>query len=181
MFSELPVEAFPDADAADAAPGHGTELRTQSGKSYRLLAARAGVGLPAGPTRVLQVALDRSYEEDLLARYRGHLWLVLGVSLVVCALVGYRIARRGLRPVAEITDAARRIRSTTLHQRIHLRGLPAELSVLAETFNEMLDRLEESFGRLEQFSADIAHELRTPVNNLRGEAEVALAKPRTCQ
>jgi two-component system heavy metal sensor histidine kinase CusS len=57
--------------------------------------------------------------------------------------------------------------------------LPAELSVLAGTFNEMLDRLQESFDRLARFSADIAHELRNPVNNLRGEAEVALGKPRS--
>src|SRR5262249_7366571 len=75
-------------------------------------------------------------------------------------------------------ETTRRIRSTTLHERVELAGLPAELSVLAGTFNEMLDRLEESFTRLARFSADIAHELRTPVNNLRGEAEVALGKAR---
>jgi two-component system heavy metal sensor histidine kinase CusS len=72
-----------------------------------------------------------------------------------------------------------RIRSTTLSERIVPSGLPSELSALAVTFNEMLDRLEESFGRLARFSGDIAHELRTPVNNLRGEAEVALGRPRS--
>jgi two-component system, OmpR family, heavy metal sensor histidine kinase CusS len=53
------------------------------------------------------------------------------------------------------------------------------LQSLAGTFNEMLDRLEESFERVSRFTADIAHDLRTPVNNIRGEAEVALARPRT--
>jgi two-component system heavy metal sensor histidine kinase CusS len=77
-----------------------------------------------------------------------------------------------------MAETTRRIRSTTLNERIALAGLPAELSLLARTFNAMLDRLEESFERLSRFSADIAHELRTPVNNLRGEAEVALGKPR---
>jgi two-component system heavy metal sensor histidine kinase CusS len=127
------------------------------------------------------VALDRTYEDDLLAGYRRNLWIVLGTALVACAVVGYQIARRGLRPVADITDMARRVRSTTLDRRIVSRGLPAELSALAGTFNEMLDRLEESFNRLGRFSADIAHELRTPVNNLRGEAEVALGQARTPQ
>ena len=83
--------------------------------------------------------------------------------------------------MAAITTTARRIRSTTLDERLAVEGLPAELAELAETFNEMLDRLEESFQRLGRFSADIAHELRTPVNNLRGEAEVALGKPRTLE
>jgi two-component system heavy metal sensor histidine kinase CusS len=76
---------------------------------------------------------------------------------------------------------AGRIGSATLYERLDLRGLPSELSDLAATFNAMLDRLEESFQRLARFSADIAHELRTPVNNLRGEAEVALGKARSAE
>ena len=99
--------------------------------------------------------------------------------MVVCGVVGYHIARRGLRPVRVVTDTARRIDPTNLNERIAADGLPAELLALADTFNRMLDRLEGSFTRLARFSADIAHELRTPVNNLRGEVEVALGKPRT--
>src|SRR5262249_16434652 len=106
-------------------------------------------------------------------------WLVLGIALVVCAFAGYHIARRGLRPLVEITATTRRIRSTTLSERLAGHGLPAELGELAATFNEMLDRLEGAVARLGRFSADIAHELRTPVNHLRGEAEVALSRPRS--
>jgi two-component system heavy metal sensor histidine kinase CusS len=136
------------------------------------VAARADGG-------VIQVALDRTREEDLLAGYRRSLWLVLGLALLACALAGYRIARRGLRPVWAIAAAAGRIRPSTLGERIADAGLPAELAALAGTLNGMLERLEESFARLGRFSADIAHELRTPVNNLRGEAEVVLGKPRS--
>jgi two-component system heavy metal sensor histidine kinase CusS len=83
--------------------------------------------------------------------------------------------------VRQITAMARRIRPTHLDERLQAAGLPAELAALADTFNAMLDRLGESFGRLARFSADIAHELRTPVNNLRGEVEVALGKPRPAE
>ena len=76
-------------------------------------------------------------------------------------------------------QTTQRIRPTNLAERISTDGLPKELLTLADTFNQMLDRLEESFGRISRFSADIAHDLRTPVNNIRGEAEVALARTRS--
>src|SRR5262245_49048251 len=126
----------------------------------------------------VDVAMDRTHEEELLAGYRINAAIVLTVALGLCAAVGYRIARRGIRPVEEIAATARRVHATHF-ERIPLTGLPAELHTLAATFNEMLARLQESFARLSRFSADIAHELRTPVNNLRGEIEVTLGKGRT--
>lgn len=68
--------------------------------------------------------------------------------------------------------------ASQLHERIGGDGWPAELASLARSFDRMLDRLEDSFQRLSQFSADLAHELRTPINNLRGEAGVALSQAR---
>jgi two-component system heavy metal sensor histidine kinase CusS len=178
MSADLAPQLFPPPVAVEAPPGRGVEVETPAGQSYRLLAAL--VADPAGgPPRLLQAAFDRTAEEALLARYRRNLAVVLVLALAACTLVGHRIARRSLRPVAEIAATARHIRATHLRERIDVRGFPAELSLLARTFNEMLGRLEEAFERLARFSADIAHELRTPVNNLRGEAEVALSRPRS--
>ncbi len=98
--------------------------------------------------------------------------------MIVCAVVGYQIARRGIRPIHNITETARRIRPTNLGERIAWTAyLPNARA--GGYLNQMLDRLEQSFARLSRFSADIAHELRTPVCSLQGEVEVALSKPRS--
>jgi len=114
-----------------------------------------------------------------LARYRRWLLAMLLGSLAIFPLIGYQVARHGIRPVEEIATTAQHISSTNLHERILPEGYPSEMASLADTFNKMLDRLEESFERISKFSADIAHDLRTPVNNIRGEAEVALVRART--
>ncbi len=146
---------------------------------FRVTSATVAVGTPPAHSDTVQIAIDVSQETELLARYRLWFWGILLATSVLFPLVGYRIARHGIRPVEQIAATARKITSTNLRERIMSEGYPSELASLAETFNEMLDRLEESFERISRFSADIAHDLRTPVNNIRGEAEVALARSRT--
>jgi two-component system heavy metal sensor histidine kinase CusS len=180
MSADLPPDVFA-VPAETEESGRPTELSTAEGRSFRAVAVRARGGRTGDEVYLLQVAFDRTYEEALLEGYRRNLGAVLAVALLACILVGYRIARRGLRPLADMARTAGRIRATTLHERMPAGGMPAELLVLAGTFNEMLDRLELSFRRLGQFSADIAHELRTPVNNLRGQAEVALGQSRSAE
>ncbi len=178
MDGDLPTAVFPPPAQVEAGQDVNGEVATASGRLFQVLSARAlaDPGHPDG--RVLQVAMDRAAEELLLMHYRERLWLVLVVAVVLCSAMGYVIARRGMRPIERVTATARRVRSATLHERIDTTDLPAELRALAATFNEMLDRLEESFEQLSQFSADVAHELRTPISNLRGELEVALGKDR---
>ncbi len=89
------------------------------------------------------------------------------------------LARRAMRPLARITAVIQRIKATQMTERVNPDQWPRELTVLAKSFDDMLDRLQDSFSRLSHYSADLAHELRTPINNLIGEAEVMLAKPRT--
>ena len=104
--------------------------------------------------------------------------IIVPIYMIVALLGGLFIAKRALTPIIQITKTAKQIGQHDLSKRIHLHGPKDEVGMLAETFDEMLDRLEESFSRLSQFSADIAHELRTPINNLAGEMEVALGKAR---
>jgi two-component system heavy metal sensor histidine kinase CusS len=78
-----------------------------------------------------------------------------------------------------MTASLQRIGPERLHERLSASSWPAELQPVATAFDAVLERLEDSFTRLSQFSADLAHELRTPIANLRGESEVALTRPRT--
>lgn len=100
---------------------------------------------------------------------------MLLATFAIFPLIGYQIACHGIPPVEEMATTARHISSTNLQERILPEGYPFELASLASTFNQMPNRPEESFERISRFSADIAHDLRTPVNNIREEAEVALA------
>jgi two-component system heavy metal sensor histidine kinase CusS len=177
MAEQLDLEHFPSQ--AQPPSGRALPMRGKHGQSFRVTSAAVMVGSPPTETDTIQIAIDVSQKEELLARYRRWFWVILLGSLAIFPLVGYQIARQGIRPVEEIANTARHISSTNLHERILPEGYPSELASLAGTFNQMLDRLEESFERISRFSADIAHDLRTPVNNIRGEAEVALARART--
>src|SRR5450755_920821 len=159
-------------------PERAKRMQGRNGRLFFVMSAAAPVGGSA-QTDTMQIAIDVSQQEALQARYRQRFWVILLGTLAIFPLVGYQIARRGIRPVKEMATTARHISSTNLHERIQPEGYPSELASLAATFNEMLDGLEESFEQISRFSADIAHDLRTPVNNIRGEAEVALARART--
>jgi two-component system heavy metal sensor histidine kinase CusS len=164
MSDQLPQQIFPESDRI--------EYRSFRKRVFRVLSRQV-------PNYRMQVAVEITFEKNMLAEYRERLWTVLGFGLLISVLMGYAIARKGIRPVQEIAATVRRIRSSTLNERVGVAGLPSELSLLASTFNEMLDHLEDAFARLARFSSDIAHELRTPINNVRGEVEVALSKTRT--
>lgn len=173
MAEALPPAVFPDADATTRG-GPYVEWDAPSGRAYLL---RAASGDAAG--RRLQVALDVTPEAALLADYRRTLALVLFLGVLAAAAAGAVAAWHGLRPLRRITARVASVTASDLHTRVAAERWPRELAALAAAFDAMLDRLEDAFARLSQFSADLAHELRSPVAVLTGEAEVALARTRS--
>ena len=161
------------------APKDKRPRKSHEGKYYLLMSAWADMGVPAKDTRLLQLALDVTQDETVLDEYRRMLSVVLLVGIGCSAALGVLIVRKGMRPVQEITCAAKRITVAQLHERIDPARWPQDLAELATAFDEMLGRLEASFKRLSQFSADLAHEFRTPMTSLRGQAEWALSKTRS--
>lgn len=157
-------------DASDVAEMH-------DGR-YHVIMAKAPVG--GGEQHVIVgLAHDRAETLVLLSQFRRSVLVALVLGSLLAGGLGYAAAVRGLAPIRKMVQTARRIRAEHLTERLHIEEVPVELRDLAISFNGMLSRLEQSFQRLSQFSADLAHELRTPLGNLMLHAQVALDRPRT--
>ncbi len=149
-----------------------------AGRLFTLVTSAQAVN---GRTFTLQVAQDRSEDAKFTLRFGALLIAVLGCGVVASAIIARYVARTGLRPLTQMTESLERVRPTHMSERLDPQAWPRELQPVALAFDHMLDRLEESFTRLSQFSADLAHELRTPIANMRGETEVTLTRPRSAE
>jgi len=182
MGDILKVEAFPEPPSAfDVKTNNERDVRGRDGRLFLVASQWVQLPRPEAGRRLIQVASDRSEDEKLTAEYRRMVFTVLVVGLVLSVTLGFLIAEAGLKPLSHIARAVRGISAAQLSTRVGSIHWPPEVAVLADAFDSVLERLESSFALLTQFSADLAHELRTPINNLRGETEVALGKLRTVE
>jgi heavy metal sensor kinase len=127
---------------------------------------------------IVQVAEPMDDYLEALERFRTAMLIGIPVLLVIATAGGYWISTRALHPVDQITHAAQMINPQDLSQRVIVPQTGDELQRMAETLNQMLQRIESAVARITQFTADASHELRTPVALIRTRAEVTLAKPR---
>ncbi len=144
---------------------------------YRVLTARITATAPGGFWTVA-IATDTRHHSDFMTAFNRELLLIGFGGLVLMAGLGRLVTRRGLRPVEDMAQVAARISAQRLDERLPLERIPVELQPLALAFNGMLDRLGDSLQRLSAFSSDLAHELRTPINNLMTQTQVSLSRPR---
>jgi two-component system heavy metal sensor histidine kinase CusS len=117
-------------------------------------------------------------EVRMLAAYRNRILLATLIGMLAATLLAYCVLRRALRPVREIATRAAQISPASLSVRLDSEAAPLELRQLTHAFNAMLDRLADGYEHLSQFSADLAHEIRTPVGALIGQTQVTLARTR---
>jgi len=170
------------AGAPEAVPGdraERTRIGARDGRTLRVLAQWAELGDPARTPVNVVLALDVTHRAEIIRRYRERIVLAVAIAALAAGLLGAFVARTGLAPLRSLARRAGAISASRLDQRLPAADAPAELRELVEAFNRTLQRLEDSFRRLSQFSADLAHDLRTPIGNLLGEAQVALHRPRT--
>lgn len=116
--------------------------------------------------------------DDVLSNLFSIFIILIPIALGVSIAGGWFLAARSLKPVDDISRAARAITAQNLDRRIHYTGVDDELGRLVATFNEMISRLQLSFSQIQQFSSDASHELRTPLTIMRGELELILRSRR---
>ncbi|MBI4293745.1 MAG: heavy metal sensor histidine kinase [Betaproteobacteria bacterium] len=178
MENILGTVPFPQPERTTGFPQHAERLQTPQGRSYLLTSAWEDGGGMNSARRMIQVAMDNTDDMNFIGHYRRTLLLAGLLGVLLSAAIGVFVARSGMRPLARIARVAEQISASRLDRRIEPERWPQELTVLATAFDGMLDRLEDSHSRLAQFSADLAHELRTPIHVLMGRLELALSKDR---
>ncbi len=137
--------------------------------------------LAGGRSYTIVAALPIDFHLQFLKRFRHTLWLMVASGFAITSLMGWVAVRYGHAPLHDIINQIRHISANELNTRLSPETVPRELTDLAVSFNEMLERMEEAFLRLSNFSADIAHDLRTPVTNMMTQTQVALSQTRTVE
>jgi two-component system heavy metal sensor histidine kinase CusS len=178
--SGLPVITL--AAIPDGTPARESDLqewRTESGAMVRGVAVQTH--LRNGD--VVTLVLSRSLEDvmSLLRSYRRAIVRAVALGALAAMALSYLLVYRALRPVRRITHEAGRITVDGLNTRLDQTHTTPELRDLSVSLNGMLARLQRGFERLSNYTENLAHDLRTPVNNLRGQTEVALSRPRSVE
>lgn len=134
---------------------------------------------PRGESLTVVVGKRLAEREAMLASYRLRVYLAVGFGGLLAFALGLVLLRRALRPLGHLAATVAGIELRSLDRRLNLQGIPRELHEPVQALNGMLARLDDSFQRLSQFSADLAHEIRTPLHNLLGSNGLALSQPRS--
>jgi len=155
--------------------------RLKSAQGYEILVAYKQVRLTSEQQILIILSLDRKSDVTLLNAFVKSTLIGLPVILLLVGGCAWWVVHRGLRPLRAFRKIAERVTARDLSLRMQVTGLPDELRDLAHAVNLMLQRLDGDVQQLAQFSDDLAHELRSPMNNLMGKAQVTLSRERPPQ
>lgn len=176
---ETDLSAFTQALNGDAG-SDSVQRWSDAQHYYRVLTRRVGeYGITASTPYTMVIAVQIDFHLRFLEQFRRTLWLMIASSIAIMTVMGWIAVRQGHAPLRDIVARIRRISANELSTHLAPETVPAELTDLAVSFNEMLQRVDETFHRLSDFNADIAHELRTPITNLMTQTQVALSRVRT--
>jgi two-component system, OmpR family, heavy metal sensor histidine kinase CusS len=176
-FSDVAVQSVTVLSHAAAPPDTVHTWITPAGERFSGIHGTAAVA--DGRRLEFYLSVDRRRDEGLLTGFIESTLLAVPLLLLIVALGAGLIARTGLAPLRRFNRLAASIGTTSLNKRVSVSGLPSELEDMAVEFNGMLERIDEGYRQLQDFSGDLAHEMRTPVATLLGRTQVALSQTRT--
>ena len=153
----------------------------RSASDAQFIALRGNGQVADGKPVRYYLSLDRRHDRMLLSGFIRTTLIALPLLLLFVGLGAWFIARTSLSPLRRFHQLASMVGTRSLSHRVALSGLPAELYELAQAFNGMLDRIDDGYQRLQAFSSELAHEMRTPVATLMGRTQVGLFKIRTVE
>ena len=176
---DIPADVIPSSAASTEVPGTTRDWYPKTGGQFRIMSAWGAVGTASAQQVCIVLVLDASAHQALLTRFRKTIVGVLLAAYIASVILGVWVTRRELRPLSVMAKAAGTISVSRLGERLKSEKIPDEVRPLAEAFNAMLARLDDSFARLSAFSSDLAHELRTPIANVVMHNQVILSKARS--
>ncbi|PJI96493.1 two-component system heavy metal sensor histidine kinase CusS [Acidovorax sp. 69] len=148
-------------------------------REYRGMSASVTLPGSAEPPLQVWVAVDIAHHKHFMYALIQTLVGYVALATLVAGILGWWAAKNGLAPLRTMRSRAMAITAQRLDERMPTEEFPVEMADLATTLNEMLRRLKEEFDRLSEFSSDLAHELRTPINNLMTQTQVTLSQARS--
>ncbi|MEX6037345.1 HAMP domain-containing protein [Providencia hangzhouensis] len=149
-------------------------------KNYRLSEIIIQVDSPSESKQYrLVTALSLNFHHDYLSSLINNLIVSAIILCLFTILVVYFLVIKGLKPLKDVSDEIKNVTSENLSVRLDPDSVPNELKQLTKSFNQMLVKIEDVFVRQTNFSADIAHEMRTPITNLMTETQISLSKNRS--
>jgi two-component system heavy metal sensor histidine kinase CusS len=171
------TETFGALRGAAVAPGEYYTWVTAKGERFSGINGTAA--LADGEQLLFYLTVDRQPDAMLLGDFVKATLVAVPSLMLLVAIGAGLIARTGLAPLRRFNQLAASIGTKSLDQRISLAGLPGEMADMAVEFNKMLERIHDGYRRLQDFSGDLAHELRTPLATLLGRTQVALSQTRS--
>jgi len=148
------------------------------GHTYRIGTSRLALGIPASQPANAAIALDITGDQEFMAEFMELLWFGMALAALIMGWLGWVAVRNGLSPLHDVSAMMANVSAQQLDKPLPATGVPQELQELVAAFNRMLVQLHDSFRRLSEFSSDIAHELRTPINNMMIQTQVTLSRER---
>ena len=150
-------------------------------RTYRIVTDRVALGVPGSQPAKVAISFDITSDEDFIASFTRAVWIAIGLGTLATGLIGWIAVRKGLTPLRNVSAMLASVSTSQLDRPIPTASVPSDLREVIFAFNRMLARLNDSFKRLSEFSSDIAHELRTPINNMMLQTQVALSRQRDAE